>query len=313
MKRLLPFLLLALGLALPFILTALGQEYYISFASRVLVVALAASALNLILGYGGLVSFGHAAYFGAGAYAAALLAGKGAGLPVQLLVGTGVAALLAFVFGWGALRTRGVYFIMITLALAQMLYYLAVSSASLGGEDGLRISRAALWGDLTLGDDRAMYYTALTALTLGLFVIWRVVHSRFGEVVQAARDNETRTAALGYPVRKYQLVNFVIGGALAGLAGVLMTQISGFTNPSLLSWHQSGQFMMMVILGGVGTFWAGLLGTAVLLGLEEYLGEVTERWPLFVGLILLGVMLFAPKGLGSLGTLFGHKKKEVPE
>lgn len=308
MRRFLPVILLLVALAFPPVMQVLDQEYYVSFGTRLLILALAASSLNFILGYGGMVSFGHAAFFGTGAYTTALLAQQGMrDFALVALAAVLAAALLATLYGLIALRTRGVYFIMITLALAQMLFYIVVSTSTLGGEDGLSVRRSVLWNDTNLADDRVMYYTALIATALSLFVLWRTVNARFGTVVRAARDNETRTEALGYPVYRYQLTTFVLGGAFAGLAGMLMANLAGFANPGMLSWPQSGQFMMMVILGGVGTFWSGLIGAGVLIILEEWLGELTQHWPLILGLALVGIMLFAPRGLAGLRFPTGRR------
>ena len=275
--------------ALPWLAQAAGQGFYVSFASRALIFALAASSLNLVLGFGGMVSFGHAAFFGAGAYCAALLAGAGVG-----------SAPLVWLAAFGAARTRGVYFIMITLAFAQMAYYLVVSLPGWGGDDGLPLSsRAALFG-IDLKDDTAFYYAVLALLAASLFAFDRLAHARFGRVIQGIRENETRMEALGYPVFAYKLCCFALAGAFAGLAGALLASQSGLASPSLLHWMQSGTLLVMVILGGVGSLYGGVLGAVLLLVAEEVLVEITPHWQIGLGLALLAVVLWAPQGVAGL-------------
>lgn len=295
-----PLLLVLLFLlAFPPIASAMGLEFYQGLLTKIMILALAASSLNLILGYGGMVSFGHAAYFGLGAYTAAILMREGVSSGwVIWAVAVGLSALLALLIGAICLRTRGVYFIMITLAFAQMIYYLVVSFKQYGGEDGLRARRPE-FGLFEL-NDTTLYYLTLGVLLAALYLLYRLVHSRFGRVLQAIRENEARALALGYPVFHFQLVAFVLAGALAGLAGVLMAHYTQYASPNLLAWQQSGHLMMMVILGGVGQFWGGVLGALVLSLVEEILQDLTIHWQLGVGLILLFIVLFAPKGLAGL-------------
>lgn len=299
-----PSVLAVLWLALavfPLLAAAAGGDFYVGFVTRLFVFALAASSLNLVLGYGGMVSFGHAAFFGAGAYAVGVLAGAGlTSFWLAMPLAVAASAALALAVGAVSLRTRGVYFIMITLAFAQMIYFLVLSLQGLGGEDGLPVRRQSLGLGLTLRDPTVLYYLTLLVLTAALYGLWRLVHARFGVVLQAIKENEGRMAALGYPVRRYQLAAFVIGGGLAGLAGVLSANLNGYASPSLLAWQQSGHLMVMVILGGVGQPWGGVLGAAVILVLEEALSGVTIHWQFFLGLALLAVVLFAPGGLSRL-------------
>jgi len=291
--------LLGLLLAFPPIAAATGLEFYQGLLTKIMVYALAASSLNLILGYGGMVSFGHAAYFGLGAYAVAILMREGVTSAwVIWVAAVGLSGLLALLIGVISLRTRGVYFIMITLAFAQMIYYLVVSFKQYGGEDGLRARRPE-FGLFEL-NDTTLYYLTLGVLLAALYLMHRLVHSRFGRVLQAIRENESRALALGYPVFRFQLVAFVLAGAIAGLAGVLMAHYTQYVSPSLLAWQQSGHLMMMVILGGVGQFWGGVLGAAVLSLVEEVLQDLTIHWQLGVGVILLLIVLFAPQGLAGL-------------
>jgi branched-chain amino acid transport system permease protein len=279
--------------------SATGLEFYQGLLTKTMIFALAASSLNLILGYGGMVSFGHAAYFGLGAYTVAILTREGVASAWTIwAVAVGLSAVLALLIGAISLRTRGVYFIMITLAFAQMIYYLVVSFKQYGGEDGLRAKRPE-FGLFEL-NETSLYYLTLGVLLAALYLLYRLVHSRFGRVLQAIRENESRALALGYPVFRFQLTAFVIAGALAGLAGVLMAHYTQYASPSLLAWQQSGHLMMMVILGGVGQFWGGVLGAALLFVVEEVLQDLTIHWQLGVGLMLLLVVLFFPKGLAGM-------------
>ena len=297
--------LLAFAIAFPLAMQALDQPFYIGFGARVLIYAMAAASLNLVLGYGGMVSFGHAAFFGAGAYIVGILAVEGmrsAWIAWPLAIA--VAALAALVIGAMSLRTRGVYFIMITLAFAQMLYYIFVSLKAYGGDDGLSLpGRSTVGLGLELRNDLTWYYVVLALLAATLYLLHRLVHSRFGRVIEAIRENETRAAAIGYPVYGYKLACFVISGAIAGLAGALIANQSSYVSPSLLHWIQSGTLMIMVILGGVGRFWGGPIGAAALLALEEtlsgsaLLGDYALHWQLPVGAILLAIVLFAPQGI----------------
>ena len=301
----LSFVLLAASLALPTVLTALGQEFYISFATRVLIFALAASSLNLVLGFGGMVSLGHAAFLGAGAYVAAICqqAGINEGL-IAFPLAMGIAGLFALLVGAVSLRTRGVYFIMITLAFAQMAYYLFVSARSWGGDDGLPLNGRMMLAGFALADDAALFYAALVLLALSMLLFSRLADARFGRTLQAIRENETRMEALGYPIFRYRLLAFALGGAFAGLAGALLANLTGLASPNLLQWTQSGTLLVMVIIGGVGYLYGGVVGAAVLLLLEETLVGFTAHWHIVLGLLLLGVVLFAPRGVAAL---FGRR------
>ena len=287
--------------ALPWLLQVLDQDFYISLASRVLIFALAATSLNLVIGFGGMVSFGHAAFFGAGAYCVALLGESGVvsaalAWPLAMVV----AALLALLIGAISLRTRGVYFIMITLAFAQMVFYLVVSLKAWGGDDGLSLVSRSTFGVIDLADDTSFYFVALAILALVLAALDRLAHSRFGRVIQSIRENETRMEAIGYPVFAYKLCCFVIGGALAGLAGALLVNQSGLASPNLLHWMQSGTLMVMIVLGGVGSVYGGVVGAVLLLFGEEILAELLPHWQIGLGLLLLAVVLWAPLGIAGL-------------
>jgi len=294
--------LLAVLLALPLVAQALNEGFYVGLASRVLIFALAATSLNLILGFGGMVSFGHAAFVGVGAYSVAILAQHGIGSawiawPLAVLA----SAAFALVIGAISLRTKGVYFIMITLAFAQMLFYVAVSLKAYGGEDGLALAaRSAIAPGIDMADDTVFYYVVLATVALSFAGFQRLLNARFGHTLQAVRENETRMAAVGYPVYRHKLAAFTLAGALAGLAGALAANQAGFVSPSLLQWSQSGMLMMMVILGGMGHLYGGVVGAAVFLLLEEILSAYTIHWQFALGAVLLAVVLTAPHGLAGL-------------
>ena len=294
--------LLVLLAALPLVLEALNEGFYIGVASRILIFALAATSLNLILGFGGMVSFGHAAFVGMGAYTVGILMQAGVvsawvAWPAAFVVG----GLFAFVIGLVSLRTQGVYFIMITLAFAQMLFFLMVSLKTWGGDDGLSLaSRSRLGLGLDLGSDTQFFYVVLAVSALSFFFIARLLNARFGHVLQGIRENETRMAALGFAVFRYKLIAFTLAGAIAGLAGALLANQGNFVSPALMQWSQSGMLMVMVILGGVGYLYGGLVGAAVFLLLEEVLVGYTIHWQFGLGAVLLAVVLLAPNGLLSL-------------
>ena len=304
---------IALGI-FPLVMQAVDGMFYVSLAARILIYAIAATSLNLVLGYGGMVSFGHAAFFGAGAFVVGIMAVEGVRSAwIAWPTAMAVAALGALVIGAMSLRTRGVYFIMITLAFAQMMYYLVNSMKAYGGDDGLSMpGRSTLAADTPIPGDLAWYYLVLAVLALVLYGMHRLTRSRFGRVIDAIRENEARAEAIGYPVYRYKLLCFVIAGAVAGLAGALIANQSSYVSPSLLHWIQSGTLMIMVILGGVGTLWGGVIGAAVLLGLEHLIADYRIDWlaelapnyqdhaGLAVGVVLLAIVLVAPQGLAGL-------------
>jgi branched-chain amino acid transport system permease protein len=293
--------LLLVAAALPSVLAALGLEFYTGVLTRVLILAMAASSLNLVLGFGGLVSFGHAAFVGLGAYTVAIAADAGlTSAYIAWPLAVGVSSLAAGLVGFVSLRTRGVYFIMITLAFAQMFYFLAVSLKAYGGDDGLPLAvRSQLGLGLDLKNDSHLYAVALVLLVGVLAGLRALLNSRFGWLLQGSRENETRMAALGSPVGRVQWGAFVIAGVVAGLAGALLANLNGLVTPHMLHWSQSGQLMVMVILGGTGSLWGGLIGAAVLLGLEEGLASLTLHGQMALGAVLLGVVLWAPRGIAA--------------
>jgi branched-chain amino acid transport system permease protein len=293
--------LLCAALALPFALRAIGEDFYIGLATRMLIFALAATSLNFIVGYGGMVAFGHAAFFGIGAYVVALAMEQGivsAWLAWPLALA--VPAVAALAIGAVSLRTRGVYFIMITLAFAQMIYYIVISLKFAGGDDGLPLAQRSTLAPFDLAGDTALYCVALALLAGSLLALKRLAASRYGHALAGLRQNEMRMEALGYPVQRIKLVCFVIGAAAAGLAGALFANQNGMASPAQLYWTQSGMLLVMVILGGVGQRYGGILGAVALLGIEEILARLTEHSHLYVGFALLAVVLFAPRGLAGL-------------
>ena len=270
--------------------------------SRILIYALIATSLNLILGFGGMVSFGHAAFVGIGAYTVAILMGQGfvsayLSWPVAMIV----SALFALIIGAISLRTQGVYFIMITLAFAQMLYYLITSVKLYGADDGITLTERSLigWG-LNLSDEKVFYFITLILVCVMMYLMLRLLNSRFGHVLQAIRENEVRMIAIGFPTYRYKLLAFVMAGSVAGLGGAMVANLSGFVSPSLMQWTQSGMLLIMVILGGVGYLYGGFLGASCFLLLEECLSQYTIHWQLGLGIALLGVVLFLPNGLASI-------------
>ena len=307
--------LLAISLlTLPWLLRMFGFDFYLSLASRIIVYAIAATSLNLVLGYGGLVSFGHAAFFGLGAYVTGIMISEGVQSGSAHLAATiGITAFVALVIGAISLRTRGVYFIMITLAFAQMLFYLANSVKGYGGDEGLtiRVRSLFVFGDqvLDLKNPRVFYYAALAVLAASLLALGRFVPSRFGRAVLALRDDDIRAEAIGFPTYRYKLVVFVVAGALGGVAGALNVNLQGYVSPNLLYWTQSGTLMVMVILGGVATIWGGLAGAAGLLLLQEVLGAWTEHPDFWTGWVLLAVVLFARRGL--VGLFASHQAQTI--
>jgi len=298
-------LLLALVL-LPVYVELTGSRFLLTLFTRIVILALAAVSLNLILGYGGMMSFGHAAYLGIGGYSVGILAYEGvtSGFvqwPVALLV----SALFALVIGALSLRTRGVYFIMITLAFAQMAYYIVAGLARYGGDDGLTIEkRSQFFPPLNLSNKMQFYYLCLALLFASIYLVWRIVNSRFGLAVQGARSNDTRMRAIGFPTYRYKLTCFVIAGTLCGLSGALLANHTDFVSPAMMYWTRSGDLIIMVVLGGMGSTFGPLFGAVALLVLEEVLSGITEYWQIILGPLLLLVVLFARGGIdGLLGKM----------
>ena len=316
-------LVLALGLlAAPLAAGAFDEPFMITLATKVAILALAGVGLNLALGFGGLVSFGHAAFFGLGGYACGILASHArnyeplltwpveiagtTSMPVIWLVAIVVSGLGAALIGALSLRTSGVYFIMITLAFAQMLFYFAISWPSYGGEDGLPIYVRNEFPGLDTLDPLTFFGITYVLLCLGLFLSARLVEARFGLALQMARQSPARVVSVGIEPRRVQLAAFVISGMMTGLAGALYTDLNRFVSPAMLSWQTSGEIMILVILGGVGRLFGPLAGAILFILMENWLGGLTERWQLFLGLVLLVVVLFARGGL--IGLVAGRAR-----
>jgi branched-chain amino acid transport system permease protein len=311
------FLLLLLA-AVPIYAAWTGNAFLVTLFTRVVILGMAATTLNLILGYGGMVSFGHAVYLGIGGYAVGILAYEGvtSGF-VQWPLAIVVSALFALIVGALSLRTRGVYFIMITLAFAQLLYYFGVGLDRYGADDGLSIrQRSQFAGLLNLSDRTLFYYLCLALLLVTIYLTWRLVNSRFGMVIQGSRSNDRRMRAIGFPTFRYRLIAFVIAGAICGLAGALLANHTGFISPATMHWTRSGDLIVMVVLGGMASSFGPLIGALVLLSLEEALPIViraaafplfgdaavrmAEYWQIVLGPLFLLVVLFARGGIDGL-------------
>lgn len=298
--------LLALAIALPFV----SPGYYVQFGAKVMIMGLLAMALNLVVGFGGLVSMCHGAFFGLAGYVLALASPRyeAISLFLTLPLALGAAALAALVIGALSLRTRGVYFIMVTLAFGQMLFYLFFDSAFAGGSDGAYIynkPEVAIAG-LTLLDldkSRTFYFVVLALLAATILFLVRLTRSPFGQALVAARNNEQRARSLGFPVYRIRLSAFVISGTLAGLAGYLAAAQYGFVAPQMLGWHVSATVLVMVVLGGLGSVTGPLIGAFVLLGLEEVLKRLTEYWAFVEGAIIIAIVLALPGGVRQLAEL----------
>ena len=288
------------GFALVPFAAALGaQAYILDLLTRVMIFSIAALGLDLIVGYGALVSFGHAAFIGLGAYTVGILGAHGIhDALIALPAALAVSALFALATGVVCLRTKGVYFIMITLAFGQMAYFTASSLAPYGGDDGLTIRMRSTFAGLPiLANDRALYYICLLAL-LGSYLLCRsLIASRFGRVYRGARENALRLGTIGFDVFRFQLVAYVIAGMLGGLSGFLLANAADFVSPAYMSWQRSGELLIMVILGGMGTLNGAILGAAAFLLTEEWLSGITEHWKVVFGPLLVLVAVFARGGL----------------
>jgi branched-chain amino acid transport system permease protein len=304
-------ILLFTTLALVPVAARFGAESYIlSLMTRVVVLGLAAMSLDLLVGFGGLVSFGHAAFLGIGAYAVGILSAEGINDgALQLAAALAGSALFALATGAVSLRTRGVSFIMITLAFGQMLFFLATSLASYGGDDGTTLSgRSRLFGRDLLASDTALYYVALAFLAGAYAVCRMVVASRFGRVLSGARENATRMEAIGFQPFRFRLVAYVLAGMIAGLAGWLLANQTGFVSPATMSWQRSGDLIFMVVLGGQGSLHGAILGAVAFLLAEDVLAHFTEHWRIVFGPLLIVAVLFARRGLIGLLPAKGHAR-----
>lgn len=294
--------LLFAGLAaVPFVANAIAQPFWVSFFARIVIYAIAASALNLALGYGGLVSFGHALFLGLGSYAVALPAFHGIESGwVHLALCVGGSALVALAVGAISLRTTGMAFIMITLAFAQMGYFVFVSLKTYGGDDGLPVAGTSRFGALNLGSTPALYGSALIVLALVTWWMAKLRAAPFGMALRGARQNARRIDAIGLQARRLQLVAFVISGAVCGVSGLLLANLNAFASPSTLAWTVSGELIVMVVLGGIGTVAGPVVGALVFLGLEEVLKGITEHWMAIFGPLIVVMALVGRRGVVGL-------------
>ncbi|MBM3528502.1 MAG: branched-chain amino acid ABC transporter permease [Alphaproteobacteria bacterium] len=310
--------MIAFLMLVPVYAATTGNTFMMTLFTRIIILAIAAVSLNLIMGFGGMVSFGHAAYLGIGGYVVGILAKEGidSGF-VQWPLAIALSGLFALGVGALSLRTRGVYFIMITLAFAQVVYYVANGLDRYGGDDGLTIQRRSEFGGLiNLSNRTFFYYLCLALLLATVYLVWRMVNSRFGMAIQGARSNERRMNAIGFPTFRYKLICFVIAGLICGLAGVLLANHTNFISPQLMHWTRSGDLIVMAVLGGMGSVFGPVIGAVALLVLEETLphliGLVThvftgkeiaaakEYWQLILGPMLLLIVLFARGGIDGL-------------
>ena len=299
-------LILVLVLALlPILIHLTGQIFYQDLLTRMMILAIAALSLNLILGYGGMISFGHAAYLGIGAYSVGIPAYYdvyNAWLHFPLAVG--LSAVFALLTGAICLRTKGVYFIMITMAFAQMAFFLFLSLEEYGGDDGLVIYSRSEFGPpletLDLNDGLTLYYLVLVILLASLYLVHRLVNARFGRVIVGSRSNNRRMQALGFNTYRYRLTCYVIAGALCGLAGALLGNFTNFISPDMMNWTRSGELIFMVVLGGAGSLFGPLMGASAFLLLEEFLSAFTIYWQLIFGVLLILIVLFARGGIDGL-------------
>ncbi|MEO1609636.1 MAG: branched-chain amino acid ABC transporter permease [Pseudomonadota bacterium] len=302
-------IVLAVLIVLPPLAFLMGQTFWLDVATRLVILSIAAVSLNLVLGYGGMISFGHAAFIGIGAYAVgipsyhALYGGFESAASHNgfwhFALAIAVSAVFALITGAISLRTRGVHFIMITMAFGQMAFFAVLSLETYGGDDGLTIDTRSELPLISLDDPLQLYGFCLAMLFLALFMVHRIVNSRFGMVLQSARQNEERTCALGFNAYIYKLTAYVISGALCGVAGALLGNFTTFISPEMMDWTRSGELMFMVILGGAAHLFGPLIGTAVFLLLEEVLSRFTVHWHLPFGIMLVLAVLFMRGGLSG--------------
>ena len=290
--------------ALPPVAVAMEEEFYLTLIGRVMIFAIAALSLDLILGFGGMISFGHAAYIGLGAYAVGVLSFHGIDNGfVHLIVAILGSALIALVIGAICLRTSGIYFIMITLAMTQLLFFLGISLETYGGDDGLPTDRSKFFEFFDINDEVNLYYLILGLMVLSAYISWRIINSHFGMVIRGSQENDTRMQAIGFSTFRYKLLAFIISGSMCGVAGFLLANLTEFVTPDFMHWFRSGEIMIMVLVGGMGTLFGPMFGAAAFLLFEEVISDITEHWMVFFGPLLVLLVLFAKQGLwGFLST-----------
>jgi branched-chain amino acid transport system permease protein len=296
--------------AVPLVAFVGAQTYVLDLVSRIMIFAIAAVALDVLIGYGGLISFGHAAFVGLGAYAVGILSVHGFGdALIALPVALAASALFALATGAVCLRTRGVYFIMITLAFSQMMFFTAASLAPYGGDDGLTVrARNTIAGFALMRDALSFYYVVFACLLATYLLCCALIGSRFGRVFCGARENPIRMASIGYDVFRYQLVAYVFAGAIGGLSGFLLANAAEFVSPAYMSWQRSGELVIMVLLGGMGTLYGAVMGAAAFVLAEEWLSGLTEHWKMIFGPLLVLIVLFARGGLVGLAARLARTK-----
>lgn len=300
--------LLALALVAPFI------GLYPVFVMKLLCFALFACAFNLLLGFTGLLSFGHAAFFGTAAYITGWFVKSQNWTPeLALLAGAVGAGLIGLVVGAVAIRRQGIYFAMITMAIAQMVYFVCLQASFTGGEDGLQgVPRGSLFGRFSLESDTTMYYFVVAIFVLCFLFISRIVHSPFGQVLKMIRENEPRAISLGYQVNRYKLLAFVLSAALAGLAGSMKTLVMGFATLSDVHWSMSGEVILMTLLGGVGTFFGPVLGSGIVIGLQDMLADKVGSWvTVIIGVIFVLCVLAFRKGVVGELQAFRERRRSA--
>ncbi len=296
--------LLALFAGVPLYAQVFEQPFYLTLFGRILVYAIAASSLNLLIGYTGLVSFGHALYLGLGAYAVGILSSHGLDNGwLQLAVALAASTVVATLTGLIVLRTSGMGFIMITLAFAQMFYFLGISLKQYGGDDGMRLAARSALAPLALASPVQMYYLILFVMVVVLYLSWRLVHARFGHALRGIKANERRMRSLGYHTTRLKLAVYVLAAGIAAIAGFLLANLTSYASPSYAAWTVSGELIVMVILGGVGTIVGPLVGAMVLLLLEESLASLTTHWMAPLGIIIVLLVVLARRGV--YGSLLG--------
>jgi branched-chain amino acid transport system permease protein len=305
-----PVLIFIALAAVPLVVIYGAQTYVLDLFSRIMIFAIAAGALDFLIGYGGLISFGHAAFVGLGAYAVGILSVHGfTDALIVLPVALAASALFALATGAVCLRTQGVYFIMITLAFSQMVFFTASSLAPYGGDDGLTVrARDTIAGFALMRDPRSFYYVVFACLLVTYLLCRALIASRFGRVFCGARENPIRMASIGYNIFRYQLVAYVIAGAFGGLSGFLLANAAEFVSPAYMSWQRSGELVIMVLLGGTGTLYGAVMGAAVFVLAEEWLSGLTEHWKMIFGPLLVLIVLFARGGLIGLAGRFVRAK-----
>ena len=295
------------GLAILACVPLTGESFYTELIAKTLVLAIFAMSLDLLVGFTGLVSFGHAAYFGVAAYAVAQLSPKyeAASLWYVLPASVGLSALVAFVVGLFVLRTKGIYFIMVTLAFAQLAFFVFHDTPLGGGSDGIYLNvkptaEIAGWIPFDLDNQTHLYYFILAMLVLVYAFLTRILQSPFGRVLVGIKSNEHRMQSMGYMTFRYKLAAFALAGGLGGIAGFLYAVVFGFVTPELLSWHQSGNVLLMVILGGMGNLVGAIAGAFVFTGMQEVFGAWSKHWQLLMGSTIVAAVLFLPGGLAGI-------------